>query len=261
MANLPIGALNGTQIKQLDIITNASADNFRAASYDFQIGQIITPDGDLTTQYKLPPQGIVEVISKEALQMPINILGNVQIKTSFSNLGLLALGIGIADPGYHGKVSSFIVNFSKDERMLLRGESFLRVIFMKINNTDLAVVKETPNPNYINEARNRVVSGFSSTFLNTDKVVEKFLDEATDKYKKQFFTYVSIAAFGLAIMTFMLNFGTFSAMQRWLDPRVVATGEAEADFKASAAKFQKLIDRIDELEKKMPAEQNEPVGG
>ena len=119
--------LSGDQIRERKLINNAVESGFRAASYDLHIEKLIKPDGAVTDSYSVPPQGIVEVVSRERLNIPDNVVGLAMVKTSLCNYGLLALNIGIIDPGWNGPISSFLINFGRNNRLLTKGEVFLRI--------------------------------------------------------------------------------------------------------------------------------------
>ena len=240
-----LSTLNGNAIRKLGIVERAREGQFRAASYDLTIGHIVKPDGELANEYILPAQGIVEVISSERLSMPSNVFANALIKTSMSNQGLLALGIGVVDPGYHGRISSFIVNFSKDSQVLTMGESFLRCIFHYVDSEDLLNEFVITDEDYILQSKKRVVANFSKSFLNTEMVTQSFIDAALKKYRAQAIVWIPIIGFGLALITFLLNFGSFAAMQRWIDPRVEAGQAAAVSIES---RLDEISERLDALE-------------
>jgi deoxycytidine triphosphate deaminase len=126
--------LTGEEVKRLKLIEGDDANCYRAASYDIRIGVVLKPDGSRTSSYPMPPQGIAEVVSLEKVQIPPDIVGFAVVKTSLCNEGILPLNIGIIDPGYHGHLSSFLVNFGKNERTLRTGEVFLRLTFQSLDN-------------------------------------------------------------------------------------------------------------------------------
>src|SRR5882757_5481980 len=133
-------------VKELKLIDEAIPSNYRASSYDPSIWKIITPEGEEVDSYKLPPMGIVEVISKERFRIPPHICCLAHVKTSLCNEGLLTLNTGIIDPNWNGRVSSFILNFGKDDRLLLSGDVFLRVTFHELSVPtlgDFGLVPET----------------------------------------------------------------------------------------------------------------------
>ena len=49
------------------------------------------------------------------MRIPSNMCCLAHVKTSLCNEGLLTLNTGIIDPDWNGRVSSFILNFGKDE--------------------------------------------------------------------------------------------------------------------------------------------------
>jgi deoxycytidine triphosphate deaminase len=224
------GRLTGEDIKSLGLIAGASEDGFRAVSYDLHVGRIIDPDGKTRASYRIPPQGIVEVIAKERVALPDDVVGHVSVKTSLCNDGLLALNIGIVDPAYQGKVSSFLVNFGKNPYMLSVGEAFLRATFERLHRASsfTKAVSKT-DEEYTRERRKQVVSGFGRTFLNTEEVIDKFVEESMGRIRARFIGYVSAAAFVLAVMTFLINFGSMYVVHRWIDPGTALTDKVRRD--------------------------------
>src|ERR1044071_117888 len=153
-----IGVLSGDEIEKAGIIKGAFTDGFRGADYDLHIQEIIRPDGKVCESYTLPPQGIVEVVSRERICLPPDIVGYALVKTGLCNEAILALSIGIVDPGYEGKLSSALINFGRHDKLLASGEVFLRLTFHRIQ-----VPNKIPKPNvqddvtYLLDKRKKVV--------------------------------------------------------------------------------------------------------
>tara|TARA_B100000678_G_scaffold278368_1_gene273054 strand:- start:1712 stop:2506 length:795 start_codon:yes stop_codon:yes gene_type:complete len=246
-----LSTLNAEAVKELGIVQSASDSQYRSIGYDLSVGNIVLPSGELTTRYKLPPQGIIEVISLERLHMPSDTYANVLIKTGLSNDGLLALGIGLVDPGYKGRLSSFIVNFSKDPQIIERGQSFLRCVFYRVEKSLLYKEVDIPDKDYISSSRRGVVSNFSDSFLNSERIATEIVDDAIDRYKKKAFFWIPALAFVLAFIAFLLNFGSFAAMQRWFDPRVAVAVSAESDL---IEEVKALRERLDDVEQQVEAD-------
>lgn len=218
--------LLGEEIKEKGIVKGGVDSVQRGTSYDLRIGKIFTSDGKTHDSFLIKPQGIVEVVSLERVEMPSDVAGTAMVKTGLSDRGILALNIGIIDPRYKGKISSYLVNFGRTNQIIKVGDPFIRVCFFQLSGkSKFSKLVEIKNNDYESNSQNKIVSLFSDTFLNTEEVITKFLDESIDKYRTRLLAYVSAAAFALAIITFLLNFGTFAAMQRWFDPRIAASGE------------------------------------
>lgn len=208
--------LTGKEIEAAGLIAGGVPAGYRASSYDVHIGQVVTNDGELHTSFKMPAQGIVQVISRERVKMPSTLSGIATVKTSLCNEGLLALNIGIIDPGYAGCISSFLVNFSNVPRILSRGEPFLRLQFMPLPN-GAHPASPTDHAKYIMERRAQAAR-FGETFLNLSEQVRTAAKNEFSEWRRGVLTAAGAAALVLAVATFFLNFGTLGLVKGWLQP-------------------------------------------
>ncbi|MBB4364342.1 deoxycytidine triphosphate deaminase [Bradyrhizobium sp. CIR18] len=239
--------LTGSQIRDLGLIVGGIEDCYRGASYDLRLDSVLTNDGKIEEHYSLPAQGIIEVVSIEHINLPKNIAGFAMVKTSLCNEGVLALNIGIIDPGWKGPLSSFLVNFGKNERLLAKGDVFLRLTFQKLEqDVDKLPSTFVDDQSYLADRRRRVQGRFGNTFLNVSEVLQKLAKETFDTYRTQIFTYVSLAALGLAFLTFFLNFANIQT-QRYLQ-----TGDA-ASLLASRDVFERLARDLKEQNQELSA--------
>lgn len=244
--------LTDAEIRSRNLLGNTDPSSFRAASYDLRIGFLINPAGEVVESYTLPPQGIVEVVSDETVDIPENVSGFAMVKTGLCQEGILALSIGIIDPGFKGRISSFMINFSKQERLLQKGEVFLRVVFHELSGTpDQVVPFILQDEKLMIERRKAAVQKFDSTFLNVDTLASKSAEQVFSKYKNQVLAYVSAAAFGLALLTFLVNFSTI-----WLkwpeEPAALVTGKPAGTIEVEALMRENadLRQRIEALEQR-----------
>lgn len=257
--------LTASEIKSAGIIIDGCDGSYRGASYDLRIKNMLTTDGKTQEVYDLPAQGIVEAMSIERVKLPSNVAGFALVKTGLCNEGILALNIGIIDPGWDGPLTSFLVNFGKHDRSLSKGEVFLRLTFHRLSKSVAPASRSiTDEDAYVAERRRRVTAHFGSTFLNVSDVLEKFSKKTFDEYKLKVLGLVSAAAFLLALVTFFLNFANITT-QRYLQ-----TGDAGA-LLSSREQIERLIstlteqnkalrDRVDLLERRLPANPNPQQG-
>jgi len=156
--------LTGAEIKNRDLVAGATDSGYRASRYDVRIESLIKPEGSTVASYILPARGIVLAVSKKRIVLPGNITGLAMVKTGLCNDGVLALNIGVIDPGWEGKVSSFLVNFNNHERLLTIDDIFLRLTFQQLSSR---VSKRAPisDENYMSDRRHQVVGRFAPTFL------------------------------------------------------------------------------------------------
>jgi hypothetical protein len=256
--------LTGSEIKDTGLIVGGNDDCYRGASYDLRIKSVLTNEGEVEDYHALPAQGIIEVVSIERVKLPKDVAGFAMVKTSLCNEGVLALNIGIIDPGWDGPLSSFLVNFGRHERLLAKGDVFLRLTFQKLAHG----VEKIPSPfgdeaAYLTDRRRRVQGRFGNTFLNVSEALQQLTKQTFDTYRTQILAYVSLAALGLALLTFFLNFANITT-QRWLQ-----TGDA-AGLLYSRDAFERatrdltkenrdLADRLERLEQRLKTQlQNQP---
>lgn len=201
--------LGEQSIRSADIITRPRPNNFRSGSYDLAIRDLITPDGDVVSEFLLPPQGIIKVISAEVIKMPESVVGYVFVKTKLCNEGVLALNIGIVDPGFNGPLQSTLINFGKTKIRLRSGDIFSRISFHPL---DQPAPRKTPLliRNYNDVRRNAIAEidkYLAPTFLDIEKTSEKAAEKAFGDFKGAMLKIIPSIAIGVAILTFLLNFG------------------------------------------------------
>jgi deoxycytidine triphosphate deaminase len=266
--------LSGDEIESLGLIDNADPDCFRAASYDVRIGNVIKPDGKINDSYLLPPQGIAEVVSAEIINLPNDISGIAIVKTSLCNEGILLLNIGIVDPGYNGRLSGFLVNFGRNQRILRKNEIFLRLTFQRIEGgLSRSKTISTDDAKYLFDKTINIQEKFGAEFLDITAVTREFTKTLFDEYKVKILSFVAAAAMFLALMTFLLNFGNLILVQRFLQPSDVTRAEIinshlqdqtalvvdrikqlEGALKLKDEQLNEAVNRIERLEKKTPSE-------
>jgi deoxycytidine triphosphate deaminase len=208
--------LTGDEIKRLDIVQGADDRCYRAASYDLRVGVVITPDGSESNLYLLPAQGIVDVVSRERIKLPLDIAGIALVKTSLCNEGVLPLGIGIIDPGYEGKLSSFLVNFGKNHRAIKEGEVFLRLTFYSLTGEKQPDSRRTTidDSAYLLDKRKNTLEKLGPEFLNIKAIAREVFGTNLVKIVSA----AGAAALILTVFTFLLNFGNLLLVQRFLQP-------------------------------------------
>jgi deoxycytidine triphosphate deaminase len=221
------GPLNGEEIKTANLIKNGVDASFRAASYDIRVGVIVSPDGRTCDEFTISAGGIVQVISDENVVIPPDIMGYALIKTSLCNEGILALSIGILDPGYTGKLASALLNFGQNVKLIKKGDVFLRLTFHKISPTSsLDNLRALTDSQYTKDVQQRMLTYFSSgSFLNVDEAITKSTEQQLRTWRTQIFTWIPVLAVFLTMMTFLLNFSALWSIQRVFQPSDIARAE------------------------------------
>lgn len=154
----------------------------RATTYDATVGSIILGGCRINSdRYVLKPRGIVWVISSEEFRLPSDITGLATLKTTWTHQGILALNLGVIDPGWEGPLATAIINFSTTNFPINIGDPFFRVLFFQHGLTDAKSVHQEASEyeRYIS----RRTSLFSDTFLTMNTLVPEVSSEVMGSLK------------------------------------------------------------------------------
>ncbi|MCL4843787.1 MAG: hypothetical protein KJZ79_18195 [Bryobacteraceae bacterium] len=216
--------LSRDEIKKLVPIENCIEDGFGCASYDLHARWVIkTPKPKGINEWKnfllnrfelgengfvLEPQGMVRVVSTELIRMPPGVIGYALVKNALSNRCILAINIGIIDPGYTGPISSTLINFGKDRFLLKRDSAFLRLTFHHCQE-----ISPTPQPprygyhDYIEKTAKEAKEFSSHTFLNLHETVAEAARVAFGRYKRWVIMAVSLVGLLFAALAIFAPLG------------------------------------------------------
>lgn len=249
----PTGALlTGEEIRELVTIHDADPDSYRSSTYDVRIGRFLIRKGrgfeESESIFVLEPQSVVEVISIEQLSIPPDVTAIAHVKTSLCDVGILALNIGVIDPHWTGRVSTTLVNFSRQEFTLHKGDVFLRLTFLRSNPTERSTALSIPSEEtYLKRKRDKV-RRFSDTFLN--------LEESLSGYAgKLFWKFAGYAGILVGLLTLVLNFIVAGVSRNYwpsLDVKKEVAEEIIGDARAASnARLAVMDRRITELNQKI----------
>ena len=248
------GMLTGQAIKRRGIVTRDVDSSWRAASYDLRIGKLIDPEGRTVDQYKLPPRGIVEVVSKERIAVPQDLSGSAMVKTSLCNDGILALGIGLIDPGWDGPISSFLINFSRNPRLLSVNDIFLRTTFHTLEGpTHPPSVVRREDEDVISERKRTTVSMIGSSFLNLEEELGRLERKSAIKRGVELLSYISLGGAVLALLGFILTWFTSSLAGKPQTSAIVVSQPLAAEIEQLRLENAALRRRTSALEAKSAA--------
>ncbi|MBS0995913.1 dCTP deaminase domain-containing protein [Gluconobacter cerinus] len=165
-----------SQISQRAIVENSHPNGERDTSYDARVGDIILDGENISIDsYALPPRGVAWVTSEEVFKMPDDVTGLATLRTTWTHRGILALNVGVIDPGRTGPLATAIVNFSDKTFHIKKGDTFLRVLFFDHGKTN-PKTSITDKIAYNSIIRDKS-SLFSNTFLNTESLVSEVADK------------------------------------------------------------------------------------
>ncbi|RPF70968.1 dCTP deaminase domain-containing protein [Aurantiacibacter spongiae] len=233
--------LSGQEIKAKGIVKGDVSKGWRPSTYDATVGCIIKEGVEIEGgTYRLPPRGIVWVVSAETFSLPDDVTGLATLMTRWTHEGVLALNVGIVDPGWRGPLSAALVNFGNSDFPIKTGEPFFRLLFHPhVASGSNAVEKESDQYKKETLVRSRL---FSSTFLN----MESLASEVSDKVLQMPRWALRLTIWGLILA--MLAIFAPIAYGVW------------TDFAGSRAELEQLEKRIADLEAGLGAAESTTLG-
>ena len=174
----------------------------RASGYDLTIGGIFDETGqEITGPYVLKPNEMVQVTSAERFDLPRNISAHVSYKTSMTHKGVWALTVGVVDPGWNCPVSTTLLNFSKVNYPVRRGDPLLRVSFFKHASVAEDEIRRGPTTeDYEKQVSDRAVTTFGAQFLNTDAVAREAGKVAMQEMRNSALKWIAAIAFMISVL-------------------------------------------------------------
>lgn len=203
--------LTASDISSKDIVSDAVPVGQRATTYDATVGSIILCGVEVEEpSFTLSPRGIVWVVSAEGFALPSTVTGLATLKTQWTHQGVLALNVGVIDPGWEGPLAAAVVNFSNSDFVIKKGDPFFRILFYGHGAT--AGSARIEKDQYIKQIKNQS-RAFSKTFLSMDSLTKEVADEVLRLPKWAY--YISLLGI---IIAFAAIFAPI-ALSVWMDFR------------------------------------------
>lgn len=208
-------------------------------------------------EYLLPPGGTIRVVANGSLRLPSNITGQALPRNTLCTKGVLAINIGIVDPGFEGPISSTLINFGDTDFPVRPGEAFLRVSFHRCPASPHADRSQHEREEYVKEARSQVREYLAPTFLNLEKTAKQAANRAFGSFKKSLFLWATLAAVLLALITVFAPLGAslvdrdLSDRRGWEEETTKAIEQRVSDKYAD--QLRALTDQLKQLQNEIGA--------
>jgi deoxycytidine triphosphate deaminase len=257
MADQLLSLLSGEQIKEEALVEGGDEGLFRASTYDLSIGEIIPCGGIPSSEpaFLLAPSGMVRVISKESLHLPDTITGHVLLKNQLCTQGVLAISIGIVDPGFEGPISSTLINFGREKCEIKKGDPFLRVSFLRCPPSGKAQKSQKHSrEGYLQRVRQEVLAYSGPTFLNMDTIATNAAEQAFVSFRDGLVVWATLVAVLIAIIAIFAPLGA-----SFVDRQVTSKEQHDVQMKQAIEKdveeryenrLKTLSDEIDAINQK-----------
>lgn len=131
------------------LIEKCDDNNLQPSSYDISIGnQFYLFDEEKKKKVKemihsleekeiimIPPNELCYILSKEKLNMPVDLVAHVSLKTDLIKKGIILAAQPPVDPLYRGKIYAMLYNLSNKEVCISKKETILTLEFMKLDSS------------------------------------------------------------------------------------------------------------------------------
>lgn len=179
------------------IVSEPVESGKRSTTYDATVGEIISRGVVLSAPaFELKPRGVVWVTSKETFCLSRTRTGLATLKTSLTHQGLLALNVGVVDPGWNGPLATALVNISKEPIQISKGDSFFRLMVFAHEETECDEIKKSPS-----EYQKTIIAHsrvFAETFLDTESLSREVAQQIFHMPKIPF--WIGWVSFGVAML-------------------------------------------------------------
>jgi len=260
-------ALSRFEIINADFIDGLRDEGLSSVSYDLHARYLLKAPSKLSelpeflhSKHEIPengivlePQGMVRVISSEYFRVPDNVVGYALTKNGLSNACVLAINLGIVDPGYHGPISSTLINFGKEAFVITRDTTFLRLTFhWCAADPNKRTFPALSHDQYVARTATEVRRYCSDTFLNLSATAREAGEQAFGRYRNWAIAAATILAAVLAIVAIFAPIAA-AVVQKYVDNSAITSGqEIRAKYEGQLQDIDSAHkSQIDALEKRI----------
>jgi hypothetical protein len=130
------------------------------------------------------------------------------LKNELCRKGILALNIGVIDPGFQGPLSSTLINFGREDFVVKPGSSFLRISFHRCPVSPMASKSaKYDREQYIMRTKGEVIEYLAPAFLNMKEATDVAARKALESFKTALFGWATLAAVLLALLAIFAPLG------------------------------------------------------
>ncbi|WP_447931865.1 dCTP deaminase domain-containing protein [Sphingopyxis fribergensis] len=236
--------LTASELTGKAIVQGSVPAGLRPTTYDATVGSIIKCGRELNDNtVTLKPREIIWLVSTETFDLGNNTTGLATLKTTWTHQGVLALNVGIVDPGWEGPLAAAVVNLSSSDFDIQIGMPFLRLLFHKHKVIPAADLKphKVSRQDYVRQVMG-YSKAFSDTFLDMNGLSRSVADQVLGMPRWGLLLSLAAAVIGLLAIsipvgwTFMTDGNGEKAKLAVLEAKVL---ELE---KRSAAKLSDFAD-------------------
>jgi deoxycytidine triphosphate deaminase len=163
---------------------------------------VITPNaaagGRQPRNWSIKPSETLVIMTAESVNIPNNLYATYSQLNSLARNGILLMNVSIVEPGYQGRLSCFLVNFSKETVHLSPDDEVAKICFHELSQAPQTPVPLAITENDYQQGLVKSAQRYPVSFMNIGGVEERSAERATKAINK------SIAWGGAIIAIFVL---------------------------------------------------------
>jgi len=259
--------LNDTDIQNritsAQLLTDYDVGNIQNCGYVLRAGKVFQPttgaEEVLNTAvgrrkalvWEIGPSECLVVRTEEKVKMPNDICATYAPLFHLSSQGLMLLNASVVEPGYEGRLSCFLVNFSSQRISLAPSQQVAKITFHQ-----LTAAPGNPRPKRLEDDKYEEMLSvsakkFHKSFMDVTGIETRAVEKARDAVKK----WVLVGGVFVAILSswaafeplltkwFWEKMGIYSTTQRIEDIKLMKDLESarlKAEIESLKTEFEKL---------------------
>jgi deoxycytidine triphosphate deaminase len=183
--------------------------------------------------WEIGPSETLVVRTTEKVEMPNTLCATYAPLFRHSSRGLMLLNASLVEPGYAGRLSCFLVNFSSQRISLAPNEPIAKIIFHRLSAAPAALVPENIKDDDYNRNLAKAAKNFYKTFMDITGVEDRAVEKAKGAVKNL------IIASGV-FLGFLLTWATLEPLlSKWVWEK---TGVSTTTQRVEDVKLQKDLE-------------------
>lgn len=159
----------------------------------------------------IKPSETLVMLTKETIHLPLNIYATYSQLNGLARLGLMLINVSIIEPGYEGRLSCYLVNFSKENAILYPDDDVAKICFHELTGTPQRPAPLTISDSDYQKALVRSAQRYPVSFMDIGNVEKRIVGRATKSVNRS----VTIAVGFLAVLALWSSIEPLVSKYMW----------------------------------------------
>jgi deoxycytidine triphosphate deaminase len=172
--------------QQPPLITNFLQESLSNCRYNLRAARAFRPQtGDElilqppATRWSVKPSETLVIMTRESVNMPKNLYASYCQLNSLAQKGLMLINVSIVEPGYHGHLSCFVVNFSRQVVHLYPDAEVAKICFHRLSHAPTALKAHVIEENAYERSLSSAAELYPVSFMDIGGLEERISERVT----------------------------------------------------------------------------------